>query len=82
VVLDRVRKLLASPEPGPPPSGNGEDEIIARKVTALLADFATLWNELFPVEQVRMCGLLRDNRHNEIDDGYAGAFDQVCLSMR
>jgi hypothetical protein len=36
----------------------GEDEITEREVTALLADFATVWNELFPAEQVRIVQLL------------------------
>ena len=29
-----------------------------REVTVLLADFATVWNELFPVEQARIVQLL------------------------
>jgi len=36
----------------------GEDEITEREVTVLLADFATVWNELFPAEQARIVQLL------------------------
>ena len=36
----------------------GEDEITEREVTALLADFATVWSELFPAEQARVVQLL------------------------
>jgi site-specific DNA recombinase len=35
-----------------------DDEITEREVTALLAEFATVWNELFPVEQARIVQLL------------------------
>jgi site-specific DNA recombinase len=35
-----------------------EDEITEREVTVLLADFATVWNELFPAEQARIVQLL------------------------
>jgi site-specific DNA recombinase len=35
-----------------------EDEITEREVTILLADFATVWNELFPAEQARIVQLL------------------------
>jgi site-specific DNA recombinase len=34
------------------------DEITEREVTVLLADFATVWNELFPGEQARIVQLL------------------------
>ena len=34
------------------------DEIAALEVTTLLADFATVWNELFPAEQARIVQLL------------------------
>jgi hypothetical protein len=37
---------------------DGEDEITEREVTVLLADFATVWNELFPAEQARIVQLL------------------------
>jgi site-specific DNA recombinase len=30
----------------------GEDDLTEREATVLLPDFATLWNELFPAEQV------------------------------
>jgi site-specific DNA recombinase len=36
----------------------GEDEITEREVTVLLADFATVWAELFPAEQARIVQLL------------------------
>jgi hypothetical protein len=35
-----------------------EDEITERDVRALLADFATIWSELFPAEQARIEQLL------------------------
>jgi site-specific DNA recombinase len=35
-----------------------EDEITEREVTVLLADFAAVWNELFPAEQARIVHLL------------------------
>jgi hypothetical protein len=35
-----------------------DDQITEREVTVLLADFATVWNELFPVEQARVVQLL------------------------
>ena len=34
------------------------DEITEREVTVLLADFATVWDELFPAEQARIAQLL------------------------
>ena len=37
---------------------DSEDEITEREVTVLLADFATVWNELFPAEQARLVPLL------------------------
>ena len=36
----------------------GGDEVTEREVTVLLADFATVWNELFPAEQARIVQLL------------------------
>ena len=36
----------------------GEDGITEREVTVLLAEFATVWNELFPAEQARIVQLL------------------------
>jgi hypothetical protein len=36
----------------------GDDEITEREVTVLLADFATVWSELFPAEQARIVQLL------------------------
>ena len=35
-----------------------EGEITEHEVTVLLADFATVWNELFPAEQARIVQLL------------------------
>ena len=35
-----------------------DDEITERDVTVLLAEFATVWNELFPAEQARIIQLL------------------------
>ena len=37
---------------------DGEHEITEREVTILLAEFATVWAELFPVEQARIVQLL------------------------
>jgi hypothetical protein len=36
----------------------GEDEITEREITSLLADFVTVWDELFPAEQARVVQLL------------------------
>ena len=51
-VLDHVQKLLAAPElvarTWAAANREAEDEITEREVTVLLADFATVWNELFP----------------------------------
>jgi site-specific DNA recombinase len=61
-VLDHVRKLLAAPEQvartWATAKREGEHEITEREVTVLLADFATVWNELFPAEQARIVQLL------------------------
>ena len=61
-VLDHVRRLLAAPElvarTWATTKRDGEDEITDREVTILLADFATVWNELFPAEQARIIQLL------------------------
>jgi hypothetical protein len=61
-VLDHVQKLLAAPElvarTWAAAKRDGEDEITEREVTVLLADFATVWNELFPAEQARIVQLL------------------------
>jgi site-specific DNA recombinase len=35
-----------------------QDEITEREATVLLADFATVWNELFPAEQARIVQLV------------------------
>jgi site-specific DNA recombinase len=61
-VLDHVQKLLAAPElvarTWAVVKREGEDEITERDVTILLADFAMIWNELFPAEQARIVQLL------------------------
>jgi hypothetical protein len=60
-VLDHVQKLLAAPELVArtwAAAKRGDDEITEREVTALLADFATVWSELFPAEQARIVQLL------------------------
>jgi site-specific DNA recombinase len=61
-VLDHVRRLLLAPElvarTWAAAKRDGEDEITEREVTVLLADFATVWNELFPDEQARIVQLL------------------------
>jgi hypothetical protein len=38
--------------------GRAGDEITEREATFLLADFAMVWNELFPAEQARIVQLL------------------------
>jgi site-specific DNA recombinase len=61
VVSDHLQKLLAAPELVArtwAAAKRGDDEITEREVTVLLADFATLWNELFPAEQARIVQLL------------------------
>jgi site-specific DNA recombinase len=61
-VLDHVQKLLAGPElvarTWAMAKRKGEDDITEREVTVLLADFVTVWNELFPAEQARIIQLL------------------------
>ena len=61
-VLDHVQKLLAGPEvvarAWAAAKRESEDEITEHEVTLLLADFATVWNELFPAEQARIVQLL------------------------
>jgi DNA invertase Pin-like site-specific DNA recombinase len=61
-VLDHVQKLLVAPELvariWATAKREGKDEITEREVTVLLADFATVWNELFPAEQARIVQLL------------------------
>ena len=60
-VPDQVQKLLAAPELVArtwAAKWEGEDEITEREITILLADFATVWNELFPAEQARIVQLL------------------------
>jgi site-specific DNA recombinase len=60
-VLDHVQKLLAAPELVTRTWATARregDAITEREVTVLLADFATVWNELFPAEQARVVQLL------------------------
>ncbi len=61
-VLDQTQKLLATPElvarTWAAAKREAEDEITEREVTVLLADFATVWSELFPAEQARIVQLL------------------------
>jgi DNA invertase Pin-like site-specific DNA recombinase len=56
-VLDHLQKLLAVPElvarTWAAAKREGE-KITEREVTVLLADFATVWSELFPAEQARI----------------------------
>ena len=66
----RSRKLLSAPEliaPTWATAKQGNGEITEREVTVLLADFATVWNELFPAEQARIVRLLveRVNVHED-----------------
>ena len=61
-VVDQVQKLLAAPElvarTWATAKREGDDQITEREVTVLLAGFATVWKELFPVEQARLVRLL------------------------
>jgi site-specific DNA recombinase len=60
-VLDHVQKLLAAPELVARAWATAkpeDDAITEREVTVLLADFATVWAELFPAEQARIVQLL------------------------
>jgi hypothetical protein len=61
-VLDRIQRLLAAPElvarTWAAAKREGDDAITEREVTVLLADFATVWSELFPAEQARIVQLL------------------------
>jgi site-specific DNA recombinase len=61
-VLDHIQKLLAAPElvarTWATAKRDGEDAITEREVTVRLADFASVWNELFPAEPARIVQLL------------------------
>ena len=60
-VLGHIQKLLAAPElvARTWAAANREDDAITEhEVTVLLAEFATVWNELFPAEQARIIQLL------------------------
>jgi site-specific DNA recombinase len=60
-VLDQIQKLLAAPELVArtwATAKREDDAITEREVTVLLAEFATVWNELFPAEQARIVQLL------------------------
>ena len=62
-VLSYVQRLLAAPElvarTWKVAKRESEGDITEREVTALLADFATVWSELFPAEQARIVQLLQ-----------------------
>jgi site-specific DNA recombinase len=70
-VLDQVQKLLAAPElvarTWATAKREGEDELAEREVTLLLAEFATIWNELFPAEQARIVQLLVERVDVQMD---------------
>jgi hypothetical protein len=61
-VLDQVQKLLAAPEivarTWSATKRDSHNKITEREVTVLLAEFAAVWNELFPAEQARIVQLL------------------------
>jgi hypothetical protein len=60
-VLDHLQKLLATPELVArtwATAKREDDAITEREVTVPLAEFATVWNELFPAEQARIVQLL------------------------
>jgi site-specific DNA recombinase len=60
-VLVYVQKVLAAPELVARTWAAAEredDAITEREVTVLVADFATVWSELFPAEQTRIVQLL------------------------
>ena len=61
-VLEHVQKLLGAPElvarTWAATKRDSEYEITEREVAVLLAEFATVWNELFPAEQARIIQLL------------------------
>jgi site-specific DNA recombinase len=61
-VLDHVQKQLGAPElvarTWAAAKRSAEDGITEREVRVLLADFATVWSELFPAEQARIVQLL------------------------
>jgi hypothetical protein len=61
-ILDFLQRLLAAPELVPrtwaAAKRADQDAITEREVTVLLADFATVWSELFTVEQARIVQLL------------------------
>jgi site-specific DNA recombinase len=75
-VLDHIQKLLAAPElvarTWATAKREREDEITEREVTVLLADFATVWNELFPIEQARIVQILVE-RVDVQEDALKGA---------
>ena len=57
--MGRAQPLVKAELPTVDPRGDkGDDEITEREVTILLAEFATVWNELFPAEQARIIPLL------------------------
>jgi hypothetical protein len=76
-VLAQVQKLLAAPELVTRTwkvAKREGDEITEREVTVLLADFATVWSELFPAEQARIVQLLVERV--DVQEGRARGADQ------
>ncbi|HSA83102.1 MAG TPA: hypothetical protein VLE23_19950 [Geminicoccaceae bacterium] len=61
-VLDHVQKLVATPDlvarTWKMAKREAEDAITEREVVVLMAEFVTVWNELFPAEQARIVQLL------------------------
>jgi hypothetical protein len=66
-----AEKLLSAPElvarTWAAAKRESQDEITEREVTVLLADFATVWSELFPAEQARIVQLLVERVHAQED---------------
>jgi site-specific DNA recombinase len=89
-VLDQIQALLAAPElvarMWAAARRESQDEITEREVTVLLADFATVWSELFPAEQARIVQLLIervDVRKNALEvriraEGLASLIGELC----
>jgi hypothetical protein len=70
-VLDHVQKWLVAPEVVARTWSTIErahgNEITEHEVTLLLADFATVWSELFPAEQARIVQLLVERQEVQED---------------
>ena len=59
-----------------PGEARGRGRVTKREVTVLLADFATVWSELFPAEQARIVQLLVgrvDVQENALEVGIRAA---------